>query len=137
MNIEVYDLKSLAPAPKVVPITIKIRKTGIISFPNHTAEALGLKPGEKIKIIRNLDAPSEWFVAVTVDDNAYVLCQNKGYIYIANKILAAHLIKNMSKNTNVEPPSLTMRIVKEPIEIDRFKKCHAILVTSQTEFIKK
>lgn len=139
MKIEVFDLESLPAVKRIAGIVgIKIYATGSIIFNLKTIEALKLTIDTKVKILRNQDAPSEWFVAISVEDNAYTLNKNKSGFFIKNSTLARFLIDKISINTNIKPTTLTMRIGIDPIQTDsNYKLCYPILTRSQTEFIKK
>jgi hypothetical protein len=142
MKLEVFDLETMPAVklktPSVALVAVKILKNGRIFLTKGCIEKLNIVPGTKIKILRNQDAPNEWFLVKSVEDNAYSLTLSKVGIYFSNKNLAEHLIKNMSENKNVLPPQLTMRIGIEPIEgNERYRECYPIIVPSQKEFIKK
>lgn len=137
MKVERYNLQSLpiAPIKKNIPGKIIVSRRGVITLSYELREAMKLSPGDKIEFIKNLDAPSEYFIVKSDHAHAYEVRTNKKerILLLNNATLTAKLIFGITADEKIN--AITMLVSKEPVEIGK-ELLHSIITKSYKQFIK-
>jgi hypothetical protein len=121
MNLKKYtrvDCKYIAPGKP----TIRISKTGFISFNKSAVQKLAFKPDEKISIIQDELRPTDWYIQKTDDPDGFEL---RTYAKTSMAMNAAKIASILLDSLGLTE-STTFRMATEPT-VDNGEEYFAIL----------
>jgi hypothetical protein len=136
MELERFNKSTLPMRVATGKPTIRITFNGAIAFNKMCAEKLGLNDKARVEIVRNKNAPNEWFLLVSDDEKAFPLraTKNATTMIFQNAPLAQAMIKAVAA-PELALKNMTMRVGISPVE-NEIGMLYPILTNSYKEFLK-